>query len=206
MGGVAKMIVLSAAIHSEGTIDLIPLLVTIAVAVTSLVGVFLYGLRRVQRSEGLAPGRVEQPYAGPALSWTPTSVPARKLVTHDTLGLGSDMAWLNNRGAAPASPERQTYSYSAEPVAALELGAKVFESNLSLRAGNVAGGEKTGAQPTPAEKIAALRNAAPAPQPRTALTSRSGSRLRTAVLRAVDLRPGNAGTKRAEAEPEVSAK
>jgi hypothetical protein len=124
------------------------------------------------------------------------------LVKHDTLGLGSDIAWLRRRGEIPSSLEPQTNC--SEPLVALELAAKVFSTNLP------AGGTKTAPRETPAEhvppeeKIAALRNMAPSLQPRAAAPS--APRLRTAVLRAADPLPRGAATMQASANPALPEK
>lgn len=202
MDSVVKMIALS--IPPENTLGLIPLLTWISVALAGLVGVILYGVRRVKQSEGLAPGRVEQMYQGPALTWTPGSELARKLVAHDTLGLGSDLAWLKRRGAVPASLEPQ--SYSSEPIIALELAAKVLSTNLSTPLEKKAWRQKTSAELPAAERIAALKNPVAAPQPRPATPAPPGVRLRTAVLRAADPLPASAGTVRPAADQTLAAK
>jgi hypothetical protein len=186
MRSLVKMIATNILLFANTTIGLLPLLAGISVTLMALVGLVLHGLRRMQRSEGLAPSRVEQPYEGPALSWTPNSQPARKLVRHDALGLSSDLDWLNNRGETPASLAPQQNSY--EPIEAPVIAAKVFATNLPppAPAGKNARREKNGAQLPAAERLAALKNSIPAPQPRAAVTSPSGRPPRTAVLRALD--------------------
>ena len=202
MGSAIKMIALS--LPPESTIGLIPLLASLSAVLAGLVGVFFYGLHRVRQSEGLAPGRLEQPYEGPALTWTPSAEPARKLVTHDTLGLGSDLAWLKNRGEIPASLAIK--SFSSEPIIALEFAAKVCSTNLFVAAENKARYRRFNAETSAAEKLAALKNPVPAPQPRPASPAPAGVRLRTAVLRAADPLPNGAGAIRAAADQALAVK
>jgi hypothetical protein len=182
MGEILKLIALS--IPPENTIGLIPLVTWLCLAVAGLVGVCLYGVRRVMRSEGLAPGRVEQPYEGPALTWTPGAEPAPKLVTHDTLGLAADLEWLNRRAEVPASLTSQ--SDSSESILALELAAKVFSSNLASNEVCRPERQKFSAEPLAAQKLAALKNPLQAPQPRRVVPAPAGLRLRKAVLRAAN--------------------
>jgi len=202
MGSAIKMIALS--LPPESTIGLIPLVTSLSVALAGLIGVFFYGVRRIRKSEGLAPGRVEQPYEGPALTWTPSSEPARKLVTHDALGLGSDLAWLKNRGEIPAS--LAPLPYFPEPTITLEFAAKVFSSNLSSAADNQARRRRFSTEASAAEKLAALKNPVLAPQPRPTASAPSGTRLRTAVLRAADPLPSSAGANRSAAEQALAMK
>lgn len=203
MGSVVKMLGVSILLPAETPTELIPLVAGISVILMVVVAVLWYGMRRVQQSDGLAPSRVDQPYEGPALSWTPSGDPPRRLVTHDTLGLSSDLAWLKNRGEMPASLAPQ--SNSSEPIEALVLAAKVFATNLPATAApqaeNSSRQEKMGVQLPPAEKLAVLRNSFPAPQPRAAAPSPSGRPPRTAVLRTLDARATGAVTDRPVAGP-----
>ena len=185
MGSVVSMVAVRILSHPDSTIGLIPLLSGISMTLTALAFVCWYGFRRVRESEGLAPGRLAHHYAGPALSWASSSEPARKLVKHDALGLGSDIHWLKMRSGVPSSLE--PHSYSSEPLVALELAAKVFSSNLPAGGTKSARREKPATHARPEEKIAALRNMTPVPQPRAAAPS--APRLRTAVLRAADPQP-----------------
>lgn len=200
MGNVIKMIALS--LPPEGTIGLLPLVAALSATLAGVIGVFFYGLGRVKKSEGLAPGRGEQLYEGPALTWSHSYEPLHKLVTHDTLGLGSDLDWLKNRGEIPAS--LAPLPSSPQPILALEFAAKVHSTNLSCAADNGARRRKFSAETSAAEKLAALKNPVPAPHPRP--TPPSSVRLRTAVLRAADPLPGGAGAVRSVTDAAMATK
>jgi hypothetical protein len=190
------MMATSILLSANATHGLIPLLAGISFTLMALLGVVLHRSWRMRRSKGLTPSRVKAPSHGPTFIWTPSSEPARKLVGHDPLGFSSDLAWLNNRDETPTSLAPQ--KNPSEPSEGLFTTDKFFVTNLSpaAPAEKNARRQKTGTQLPAAERLAALRNSFPAPQPRAAVSSPSGRRPRTAVLRTLDPRAAGAATDR----------
>ena len=203
MGNLMNLAALSTQSHLDNHIGLIPLVAGLSLVLLLLLAVVGYGVRRVKISEGLmAPIRVERTHTGPELTWASLTQPARKLVAHDALGLGSDLSWLNTRNIPAPLSARPGHS---QPAVALEFGANVYVKNLPI-AGPAAPyflaqptdnvrREKMAAQAAQSEKLAALRTSVGVMQPRAIAAAVPGQRPRTAVLRAADPRPCSTGTK-----------
>ena len=201
MGHLVKLIAVSTHPSLDTHLGLVPLITGLSVILILLLAVVGYGVRRVKLSEGLvAPARVEQPYVGPALTWTSTIEPSRKLVVHDALGLGYDLSWLNNRDV-PAS--LSPHPPSSQPIVALEFAAKVFATSLPAaplvpasiiaELEDKARREKIAARAAQSLKLDTLRNSVSATSSRSVAAAAVGSRPRTAVLRAADPLPPTSG-------------
>jgi len=203
MGNLMNLAAISTQSRLDNNIGLIPLVAGLSLVLLLLLAVVGYGVRRVKISEGLmAPIRVERTHAGPELTWASLTQPARKLVAHDALGLGSDLSWLNTRNIPASLSARPGRS---QPDVALEFAANVCVKNLPVAgpatphflaepAANMQR-EKIAAQAAQSEKLAALRNSVGVMQHRALAAAVPGQRPRTAVLRAADPRPPSTGTK-----------